>query len=389
MKHIFSRTILLLIVFYALDRFTHYGLRGNLPLILLRDFGFDFDDMKSIGRYLDYIPLLSYLIIGFTLDKYKHLRDIRLYYIPVIVGILILFIKSPISFAVGYSLLFFISPFIKVIVLIKIFDYLKSKGINDDRAFVLMILVLNIFSFFGPFAPAYLRHGIGFESIDSFMMLFLSAWLIYGLLFFILKSEPTKISKTTGSNKQSYKILIISLLSLFLMNFFSNVIFSDYYIDSENLKPELIRSIIQVVLIFILGIVFLFLPNFRSRFKINISAFLILIIGIISLSVGFVDLSDIQSHVLIAASGLDSAFYILFSPAIYFIFLDTFNYKKRAAFLSVFYFIHFFISDISEHLRMLNQDTLISALLILLLLGFIISKLVFGKPRIYTNRYDS
>jgi hypothetical protein len=132
MKHIFSRTILLLIVFYALDRFTYYGLRSSLPLVLFRDFGFDFADMKSISQYLDYIPLLSYLIIGLTLDKYKRLRDIRLYYIPVIVGILIFFIKTPISFAVGYSLLFFISPFIKVIVIIKIFDYLKFKGINDD-----------------------------------------------------------------------------------------------------------------------------------------------------------------------------------------------------------------------------------------------------------------
>jgi hypothetical protein len=341
--------------------------------------------MKSIGRYLAYIPLLSYLIVALTIDRYKQLREIRFYFIPIIVGILILFIKSPITFIAGYSLLFFIGPFIQIIVLIKMFDFLKSKELNDDRAFILMFLILNVFSFLGPFITAHLKYNIDLASSTSFPILFLGIWLIFGSLFFLLKPKQKEISKTIDHNKQTHKILIASLVGITILSYFLKVTGNILFIESEDYKPEMIRNIVQLSSLFLFGLLFLFLPNFKLHFKFKISTFIILLIGIISLFAGLGLLSDYLNITLNIVSGVGSVFEILFYPALILLFLDTFNFKYRAALLSLFYFIDFFVSDISNLLRMSGQDTWISGFLILLLIGFITFEYTLDKPAVHNN----
>jgi sugar phosphate permease len=146
MKHIFSRTTLILIAFLSIERFTFYSIKGYLPIYLSREFDFIFSEMKVLSGYLSYIPLLSYLIIGLTFDKLKKFSELRFYFLPIIVSLLLMFIKTPATFIIGYSILFFTGPFIKINVIIKIFDYLKSISKDDDRVFIFKFLVLNIFS---------------------------------------------------------------------------------------------------------------------------------------------------------------------------------------------------------------------------------------------------
>ena len=143
MKHIFSRTTLILIAFLSLERFTYSSISMNVPHYLAGQLNIDFKEIKEFLGLLRYLPLISLLIIGLTFDRFKKATELKIYFLPIIVSFLLMLIKTPTAFIIGFSILLFIGPFIKINVILKIFDYLKSVSKNDDRSYILKFLVLN------------------------------------------------------------------------------------------------------------------------------------------------------------------------------------------------------------------------------------------------------
>lgn len=379
MKHIFSRTVILLIVFLSLDRFIQYGLLSNISFYFGKEYGFLLSETKIIIKYIVYIPLISYLIIGLTFDRFKQFQNIRFYFLPVLIGILALFIKSPITAIIGYSILLLMGPFIQITVILKIFHYLKSQKFNDDRAFVLMFLSIGVFSFLAPFITQ-LNNISAFNVSDIFPLLNLVILFIFGLIYFLMPLKQIDVKQISNFKTQSYKVIILGLISLISLSFFSDILRNNLFVAGQDFKPESYRIIITLSVLFFFGTIFLFIPKLVSALKIKISIIIILLLGLISLFFSLNDISSSQNLVFNITAGLMSVLEVLFFPALIFIILNSTNYKYLAALLSLYYHTKFFVSDISGLLRKIDQDIIISIILILFLAGFIFVKYVHDIP---------
>jgi hypothetical protein len=220
-----------------------------------------------------------------------------------------------------------------------------------------------------------------------FPILNLTVWSLFGLIYFLFpfNSAPTPSRIKGGHN---IKTLVLGFGGLLIISFFSGNLWSSLFIENQDYMVDMKRSIIQMATFFLFGIMLLFIPHLRSNQKINISAIIILILGIMNLSFGIIKVENNQDLILDIVTGLRSIFDVLFYPALIFILLDTFNIKYRVALISLFYFIEFFVSDISGLLSLIKLDTFISVLMIILVIGFIIIRYRPKNPAVHNNGYS-
>jgi hypothetical protein len=357
----------------------------HVPLYLAGQLKADFGQLKGLLEILRYLPLISLLIIGLTFDTYKRTNNLKIYFIPIILGFLIMLINTPTAFTIGFSILLFTGPFIKINVILKIFDYLKSVSKNDDRSYILKFLIINIFSALAPIVVGSLRPDFSLGLILP--VLNLTIWLVFGLIYFFLPCQDN-LPPTEIKGGDTFKTLLFSLIGVIILIFFTSYLWSSLYVDNQDYTFELRQGTIQMSVFFLFGLILLFIPNLKSNQKLNFSAIIILILGLMSISVGFINIGSFQSSLLDITIGIRALFDIVFYPALILIFLETFNFNYRAALISLFYFIEFFIPNISGLLRLINQDNLISIMLTVLIIGFLTVRYVPGITAVHNKGYS-
>lgn len=374
MKKYFNISVILLILYYCLERFTYYSISAYLPIYFVTKLGLSYTSSDLYHNLNIYLPFLSLTISAILIDRVSIFRNLKLYFIPIILGILFCMLGTYPMIIIGTSIFILSSSLIHINIFLKIFARYRKVNTIDDRVFLLLFLAFNTFSGIAPILTAKLR------TIMSIVMAYslpnIVLWILFGLLFFWKYSDSSDEEysglKTTNINL-SYKTLKVILASFIGFLFYYHVSAQFFQIQNNlnesqdfNFKLELIPFIV----LYVVGIIFLFLSKVQYIGKIIITLTATISIGIIIIFNPF-NSENIDTYTLIINS-INYATEILIYPAIITLVLVYSRLELRGTFLSIFFLLISTINYINSGLIKIDSTimVLISTLVLFGLLYF-------------------
>jgi dipeptide/tripeptide permease len=144
MGRLFNTSILLLILFFGLERFTYYGLKALLPLFLSAHPQMYPVTAESLMKISRIASILAYVLAAVLIDRVKLSRNISLYCIPMVAGLIFIWVGSYTALYTGLTLIIITGTLIKVNVIVKVFDLLTVLERMEGKAYLLMYLIINV-----------------------------------------------------------------------------------------------------------------------------------------------------------------------------------------------------------------------------------------------------
>lgn len=370
--------MILLILYYCLERFTYYSIGMYLPIYFATKLGLSETSSDLYYNLTRYLPFLSLILAAILIDRVSILRNLKLYFIPIVLGILFCMLGTYPTIIIGTSIFVLSSSLIQINIFLKIFKSLKNKNAIDDRVFLILYLALNLFSALAPILTGTLRTKMSIVSAYSLPNIVL--WILFGILFIWRysdeedNSEPESIKFALSS--KTLKVIAAIFLGFLIYHQINTQFFhiQSNFKDHQdyNFKLELIPSIT----FFVIGISFLFLAKVQHFSKIIIALISIATIGVAILFIPF-SAENIDIFTIINNS-LKSGVEIIIYPAVITLILLNSHIKQRGTNLAVFFILLYSIKYINLGLKHIDS-ILIIVISELILFGLIYLTIRFKR----------
>jgi hypothetical protein len=354
MKKNLKISAVLLILYFCLEIFTYYCL-SYLPYYYAANHGIEFNPSDLYPLLKRYLPFLSLILSAILIDRVSIFRNLRIYFIPILIGILLCMFGTYVPLVIGISLFILSKSFIQINIYLKLYTTLKKGTFFNDRVFLVLYLALNLFGFLAPTLSGSLRMVMDTEIAYTLPSLII--WIIFGVFFLWRYSEDEYISDAEDNNKLLRNpiliIVAVSFLGFLVYDHFDNKFFQiqgDYREQQDyNLQLELI----PLIVLYVVGLGFLLLPMVKHTGKIIFSLILTVVIGGLILFAPF-SIESIDNYTLIIKS-LINAVEILIYPAIITLILTSCQTKHKGTILAAFFILLYLIDYIN--LGLLKADS--------------------------------
>lgn len=346
MNPLLAKSSILLLLFGCLDRFTAFCFRGALPYFLEGEGTIGFMPAGKMQMVWDLLPLLAFVLAAILYDRVPLLRDLRLYLFPVMGGILLLLIGQAWTLFLGYSVLVFISPWVTLNVLLKLFDRIDTPF--DDRLLLLYFLANSIVVSIAPFVTGYLNAFSG--NLIPLSILNGLLWVAFALYFWRMYIPQTNTVERNHSIPQWTNAYFLGFgwIGLSIYTYYVQLF---PVIKEENMRiiPSEIPALESLVLILMLltGLAFLVVPKFNAIHKLLLALILNLLFGVF-LYFRLTDLWLFFSAFFNLLIGL-----IIYPSLILFLLMGT-RSEWRGTILAVFFLLNFSLDPFAQQLSALN-----------------------------------
>ena len=361
MKKYLNISVILLILYYCLERFTYYSIGMYLPIYFATKLGLSDTSSDLYHNLTRYLPFLSLILSAILIDRVRIFRNLKLYFIPIILGILFCMIGTYTAIIIGTSIFILSSSLIQINIFLKIFVQLKKANPIDDRVFLVLYLAFNLFSGLAPILTGTLRTDMSIFMAYTLPNIVL--WILFGLLFIWKYSdsddeEPSELEATNIKlPSRTLKVILASFIGFLFYYHLSAQFFQtqNNFNDSQDFNFKL--ELIPFIVIYVVGIIFLFLSKVQYVGKIIITLTATIATGIIIIFNPF-NSENIDTYTLIINS-INSATGILIYPAIITLVLVYTRLELRGTFLSIFFLLTYTINYINSGLIKIDSTIMI------------------------------
>ena len=358
MKKIINSSIILLILFICLERFTFYSFKTLIPFYLANKIGLHSYTTDWIFGYIRLLTFCSYIISAILIDRVRLFRNLKIYFIPILLALFLCVFNSTATIFIGISLLVLTSKLIAINVFVKIFESFDTDTPFDDRLYLLIILAINVFS-----ALSTIIFGIvGFSRFINlaFSLSNIIIWIVFGILFFkFYKNEEKPKTEFVDNHIFSQSFLILGMCFLgFVIFYLLDSRFSairDKVASSDSIISTL--YFIPFSLAFLIGIFFLFVKRFSAISKIILGLILLSIEGLFIYFLNFY-INNIHTFSLIFDS-VSNAMELIITPSILALIIINSKIELKATMLSLFYILLYAIEYINAYLLKINLGSMI------------------------------
>ena len=351
-----------------------------LPIYFATKLGLSDTSSDLYFNLTRYLPFLSLTLSAILIDRVSIFRNLKLYFIPIILGILFCMLGTYLMIIIGTSIFVLSSSLIQINIFLKIFARFRKVNPIDDRVFLVLYLAFNLFSGLAPILTGTLRTDMSIVMAYSLPNIVL--WILFGLLFIWKYSDSSDEEhselKTTNINLSSktLKVILASFIGFLFYYHLSAQFFQtqNNLNDSQDFNFKL--ELIPFIVIYVVGIIFLFLSKVQYVGKIIITLTTSIAIGIIIIFDPF-NFENIDTYTLIINS-INSATGILIYPAIITLVLVYTRLELRGTFLSIFFLLTHTINYINTGLIKIDSTIMV-----------LISELVLFGLLYLTIRYNN